>query len=113
MRDFIYVKDCLDVMWWLLENPAVNGVFNVGTGTARTWNDLARSVFQAMGREVDVEYIDIPEAIREKYQYFTEAPVEKLRRAGYDKEFTPLERGAGEYVREYLEKDDPHLDALA
>ncbi|EPR34659.1 ADP-L-glycero-D-manno-heptose-6-epimerase [Alkalidesulfovibrio alkalitolerans DSM 16529] len=111
-RDFIYVKDCLEVMWWLLENPRVNGVFNVGTGKARSWNDLARAVFAAMGREPDIEYIEMPEAIRDKYQYFTEAPMEKLRRAGYDREFTSLEDGARDYVQNYLEKPEQHFDSL-
>lgn len=111
-RDFIFVKDCLEVMWWLLENPRVNGVFNVGTGAARSWNDLARAVFAAMGREPDIEYIEMPEAIRDKYQYFTEAPMEKLRRAGYDREFTSLEDGARDYVQNYLEKPEQHFDSL-
>ncbi len=111
-RDFIYVKDCLDVMWWLLQNPHVGGVLNVGTGRARSWNDLARAVFAAMEREPRIEYIEMPEAIRDKYQYYTEAPVDRLRAAGYAREFTTLEDGAAEYVREYLDKDDPHLDAL-
>lgn len=111
-RDFIYVKDCLDVMWWLLENPHVGGVYNVGTGQARSWNDLARAVFAAMGREPKIEYIEMPEAIRGKYQYFTEAPMQKLRGAGYKGEFTSLEAGAAEYVQKYLDKDDPHLSSL-
>ncbi|EPR42453.1 ADP-L-glycero-D-manno-heptose-6-epimerase [Desulfovibrio sp. X2] len=111
-RDFIYVKDCLEVMWWLLENPRVNGVFNVGTGRARSWNDLAAAVFGAMGKPVEVEYIEMPEAIRGKYQYFTEAPMGKLRTAGFDREFTSLEDGAADYVRNYLAQDDPYLDAL-
>lgn len=111
-RDFIYVKDCLEVMWWLLENPRVNGVFNVGTGKARSWNDLARAVFAAMGREPDIEYIEMPEVIRDKYQYFTEAPMEKLRRAGYEREFTSLEDGARDYVQSYLEKPEQHFDSL-
>ncbi len=109
MRDFIYVKDCLEVMAWLLEHPEVNGIFNVGHGKARTWNDLARAVFAAMGKEPVIEYTDMPEILRGKYQYFTEAPMEKLRRAGYDKPFTSLEDGVADYVRNYLAKDDPYL----
>jgi ADP-L-glycero-D-manno-heptose 6-epimerase len=109
MRDFIYIKDCVDVMWWLLEHPEVNGIFNVGTGTARTWNDLARAVFLAMDREPDVAYIDMPEFIRDKYQYFTQADMAKLRAAGYETPFTSLEEGARDYVQRYLDKDDPYL----
>ena len=74
--------------------------------------DLARAVFAAMGREPNIEYIEMPEAIRGKYQYFTQAPMQKLRDAGYAREFTSLEDGAREYVQEYLDKDDPHLNAL-
>jgi ADP-L-glycero-D-manno-heptose 6-epimerase len=102
LRDFIYVKDCADVVTWLLERPEVNGVFNVGTGKARSFKDLATAAFAAMGREPAIEYIDMPEAIRDTYQYFTEAPMERLRAAGYTKEFTSLEDGVGDYVRGYL-----------
>lgn len=109
-RDFIYVKDIVDVMAWFLENPHANGVFNVGTGKARTWNDLANAVFAAMGREPKIEYIDMPDHLREKYQYFTQAPVDKLRSAGYKAEFTPLEQGVRDYVVNYLNKDDPYMD---
>jgi ADP-L-glycero-D-manno-heptose 6-epimerase len=111
MRDFVYIKDCVDILWWLLENPQVNGVFNVGTGIARTWNDLARAVFAAMGRTPDIEYIEMPEAIRDKYQYLTQAEMGKLRAAGYGAPFTSLEDAARDYVTNYLDKEDPYLDS--
>lgn len=109
MRDFVYVKDCTAIMAWLLEHREVNGIFNVGTGTSRTWNDLAASVFAAMEREVNIEYIEMPESIRDKYQYYTEAKMDKLRAAGCDVPLTSLEDGAADYVRNYLAQDDPYL----
>jgi ADP-L-glycero-D-manno-heptose 6-epimerase len=109
MRDFVWVKDCVDVMWWLLEHPEANGVFNVGTGKARTWNDLARAVFAALSLEPVIEYMEMPEGLRGKYQYFTQAEMGKLRAAGYEAPFTSLEDAAREYVRDYLEREDPHL----
>ena len=104
-RDFIYIKDCVDVMWWLLQNPTVNGLYNLGTGKARSWNDLAHSVFAAMNKEPDLRYIEMPEALRGKYQYFTEAPMEKLRAAGYAPVFHSLEEAAEDYVTHYLACD--------
>lgn len=111
MRDFVYVKDCVDIMWWLLNHPEAGGIINVGTGIARTWNDLARAVFSAMGKKPDIEYIEMPEAIRGKYQYLTRAEMGKLRALGYDAPFTSLEDAAKDYVTEYLAKDDPYLDS--
>ena len=108
-RDFVYVKDCVDVMMWLLENPRVNGVLNVGTGKARSFRDLALAVFEAMGREADIEYIDMPEAIRGKYQYFTEADTDRLKDAGCPVRFTSLEDAVKDYVAGYLSTDDPYL----
>ena len=108
-RDFVYIKDCVDIMAWFLENPDKNGIFNVGTGTARTWNDLANAVFAAMGREPVIEYIEMPEIIRDKYQYFTEANMNKLAEAGCDVKMTSLEDGAADYVRNYLDRDNPYL----
>ncbi|HRT28146.1 MAG TPA: ADP-glyceromanno-heptose 6-epimerase, partial [Syntrophales bacterium] len=93
MRDFIYVKDCVDVLWWLCRNPGVGGIFNLGTGVARTWNDLARAVFSALDMEPQIEYVEMPEGLRDQYQYFTEARMEKLRAAGYRAEFRSLEEG--------------------
>ena len=109
MRDFVYVKDCVDAMWWLLRNPDANGLFNVGTGTAREWNHLARAVFAAMEREPVIEYMDMPEELRGKYQYFTQAPMRRLADAGCPVRFRSLEDGARDYVQNYLAQADPYL----
>ncbi len=109
LRDFIWVGDCVDVMLWLLDTPSVSGLFNVGTGKARSFADLARAVFAAMERPEDISYVPTPEAIRDKYQYFTEAKMARLRAAGYDKPFTELEDGVGRYVRDFLSQSDPYL----
>ncbi len=109
-RDFVYVKDCATLMAWFLENPGVNGLFNVGTGKARTWNDLAAAVFAVMGSEGRIEYIPMPEAIRHSYQYHTEAKVDRLRDAGAPVPSTTLEDAVAEYVREYLASTDPYLN---
>ena len=108
-RDFVYIKDCVDIMAWFLENPDTGGIFNIGTGTARTWNDLANAVFSALGKEPDIEYIPMPEVIRDKYQYFTQADMGKLRAVGCDVKMTSLEDGARDYVQNYLNKDDRFL----
>lgn len=108
-RDFIYVRDCVKVVLWLLANPQVSGLFNVGTGQARSFDDLARALFAALGREPQVEYIEMPETLRDKYQYFTQAPMDKLRLAGYSAPFTSLEEGVREYVQQFLLKEDPYL----
>lgn len=102
LRDFIYVKDVVKVSLWLMENRPASGIYNLGTGTARTFLDLARSTFRAMGLKEEIEFIDTPEDIRDKYQYFTEARMEKLRNAGYEGPFLSLEDGVGDYVRNYL-----------
>ena len=108
-RDFLYVKDAVAVMLWLLEHPEAGGLYNVGCGTARTWNDLAAAVFSAMERAIAVDYIPMPEAIRDKYQYLTEAKMDRLRLAGYDQPFLTLEEGVADYVRSYLAKPDRYL----
>ena len=108
-RDFVYVKDCCDVMLWMLEQPSVAGVFNLGTGQARSWNDLAQAVFTAMGRRPNIEYIEMPEVLRPRYQYLTEASMDKLRQAGYRQPFTTLEEGVEDYVTNYLSKADSYL----
>jgi len=109
MRDFIYVKDCVDVLWWLCRNPGVGGIFNLGTGVARTWDDLVRAVFSALDMEPRIEYVEMPEGLRDQYQYFTEARMEKLRAAGYRAEFRSLEEGVRDYVVNYLRQKDPYL----
>lgn len=102
LRDFVYVKDVCDVILWLLEHPQVSGLFNVGTGRAQSFRELAEATFHALGMEPRVEYIDMPEHLREKYQYYTQAEMSKLRDAGYDKPFMDLESGARDYVTGYL-----------
>lgn len=108
MRDFVWVGDCVDVMLWLLDTPGVDGLFNLGSGRARTWNDLAAAMYAAAGRPVAIEYMPMPEHLKGKYQYFTEARVDKLRQAGYAKPFTSLEDGIGMYVRNFLATIDPY-----
>ncbi|MCH2214943.1 MAG: ADP-glyceromanno-heptose 6-epimerase [Flavobacteriales bacterium] len=102
LRDFIYVKDLIDVCIFLMEERKHSGLYNLGTGTARTFLDLARSTFAALDLEPNISFIDTPEDIREKYQYFTQANMSKLKEIGYDKEFTSLEDGVREYVQDYL-----------
>jgi ADP-L-glycero-D-manno-heptose 6-epimerase len=104
-RDFLYVKDAVDMTLHLAANPAANGIFNIGSGVARTWNELARAVFAALGREPRIEYIDMPETIRDKYQYFTQANVHKLLASGYDSPITSLEDAVRDYVVNYLVTD--------
>lgn len=101
-RDFIYVKDAVDISLWLLDNSTANGVFNVGTGIARTWNDLARAMFKALGKPEKIAYIDMPDGLRDQYQYHTKADISKLRSAGYNKPFTSLEDAIEDYIREHL-----------
>jgi ADP-L-glycero-D-manno-heptose 6-epimerase len=101
-RDFLYVKDAVSMTLHLAANPAANGIFNIGAGVARTWNELARAVFAALGREPRIEYIDMPVSIRDKYQYFTQADIGKLRAAGYGQPITSLEDAVRDYVVNYL-----------
>lgn len=101
-RDFIYVKDLVDVCIYLMNHRKNSGIYNLGTGHARTWNDLAKAIFNALQMPVNIEYIDIPEDIRDTYQYFTEANMSKLRSIGYTREFTSVEDGVNDYVRNYL-----------
>jgi ADP-L-glycero-D-manno-heptose 6-epimerase len=105
-RDFVYVRDCVDVVLWLLSHPDVNGLFNLGTGQARSFDDLARAVFSALGRPAQVTYIDMPSVIRPNYQYFTEASMQRLKDAGYSKPFTSLADGVRDYVGRYLSQPD-------
>ncbi len=104
MRDFIYVKDLIDVCIFLMEHRKNSGIYNLGTGKARSFNDLGVATFQALGLTPTIEYIDTPADIRDKYQYFTEASMQKLRSIGYDKPFTSLEDGVEDYVQNYLVK---------
>ena len=101
-RDFVYVKDVVSVLLFLLETRKKSGLYNLGTGKARTFYDLAANTFRALGKEPNISFVDTPEDIRDKYQYFTEANMTKLREAGYDKDFYSLEEGIQDYVRNYL-----------
>jgi ADP-L-glycero-D-manno-heptose 6-epimerase len=102
VRDFVYVKDAVEVTLAFHADLAISGIFNCGTGSARTWNDLVKAVFAALDRKPHIQYIDMPESIRDQYQYHTEADMGKLREAGYDKPFTSLEDGIRDYVQNYL-----------
>jgi ADP-L-glycero-D-manno-heptose 6-epimerase len=102
MRDFVYVKDATEVMYFLLNNRKHSGIYNLGTGTARTFIDLTKSVFNSMNIPEKIEFIDTPMDIRDKYQYFTEANMNKLRSIGYTMPFTSLEEGIKDYVKNYL-----------
>jgi ADP-L-glycero-D-manno-heptose 6-epimerase len=108
-RDFVYVKDCADLIWWLIETPDVNGIFNVGTGQARTWNALAGAIFRAMKTPEHLEYIDMPESLQDRYQYFTQANMEKLAARGCPVSFMRLEDAVSDYVVNYLQRTDPYL----
>jgi ADP-L-glycero-D-manno-heptose 6-epimerase len=107
-RDFVYVRDAADVTQWLLENPQVNGIYNLGSGQARSFEAMARRVFEAAGKTPQIEYGPMPPAIRDKYQYFTEAKMERLKAAGYPKPMTPLEEGIDDYVTRYLSQPDSY-----
>jgi ADP-L-glycero-D-manno-heptose 6-epimerase len=112
-RDFVWIGDAVAVMLWLLDRPEVSGLFNVGSGWARSFNDLAQAVFAALGREPRIEYVDMPARLRDRYQYFTEAPIDRLRRAGYDAPMTTLEEGVRRYVRDHLEPSAGGTETLA
>ncbi|HWX04580.1 MAG TPA: ADP-glyceromanno-heptose 6-epimerase [Bradyrhizobium sp.] len=105
-RDFIYVDDVVRVMMWLHATPQVSGIFNVGTGKARSFRDMMLSAYSALGAAPNIQYIDMPEAIRGSYQYFTQGAVDRLRRAGYNGGFTALEDAVGSYVKGYLDRAD-------
>ena len=105
LRDFVYVKDLCKVVHFMIEHPDVSGLFNLGTGQARSFYDLAAATFDAMGVKRNIAFVEMPESLRPKYQYFTEAKMDKLREAGYKEEFYSLEDGARDYVQNYLMKD--------
>jgi ADP-L-glycero-D-manno-heptose 6-epimerase len=108
MRDFIYVRDCVDVVLWFLDNANISGLYNLGTGQARTWMDLANALYGALDRPANVQIVDMPAELQTKYQYFTQANMERLRESGYRRPFTSLENGVGEYVKKYLINEDPY-----
>jgi ADP-L-glycero-D-manno-heptose 6-epimerase len=105
-RDFIYVDDVVRVMMWLLSTPSVSGIFNVGTGKARSFRDMMLSTYAALGTEPNIRYVDMPEAIRRSYQYFTQSDAGRLQRAGYNGGFTALEEAVGIYVKGFLDRAD-------
>jgi ADP-L-glycero-D-manno-heptose 6-epimerase len=105
-RDFIYVDDAVGVVRWLLDTPSVSGIFNVGTGAARSFRDMITAMFRALGRDANILYVDMPAVLRERYQYFTEADVSRLRYAGYNAGFTPLEEAVRRYVTGFLDQPD-------
>lgn len=107
-RDFIWVGDCVDVLLWLYDLPHVSGLINCGTGEARSFHDLMVALFKALERKPAIEYIEMPESLRPRYQYFTEARVTRLREAGYDTPFTSLEDGVTRYVTQFLATADPY-----
>lgn len=102
LRDFVYVKDLCKVVHFMIEHPEVSGLFNLGTGTARSFYDLAAATFDAMGVKRNITFVEMPESLRLKYQYFTQAKMDKLREAGYKEDFYSLEEGAKDYVQNYL-----------
>ncbi len=108
-RDFVYIKDVVDVMHYFYQNKKINGLFNIGTGESRTWNDLAKACFNAMNKKVKIKYISMPISMRNKYQYFTEAKLAKLKGAGYTEKFYTLEDAVLDYIKNYLSQDDPYL----
>ena len=105
LRDFVYVKDVCDAIFWLLSHEKINGLFNVGTGRAQSFRELAEATFHALGMKANIEYIDMPEHLKNKYQYYTQAEISQLREAGYTRKFMDLEEGAEDYVLKYLNKD--------
>jgi ADP-L-glycero-D-manno-heptose 6-epimerase len=103
MRDFLYVKDAVEMTLHFAEKgSSAGGLYNLGSGQANTWTTLAGAIFSALGREPRVEFIDMPESLRAKYQYYTQADIAKLRATGYDRPVTPLAEAVGDYVRNYL-----------
>lgn len=107
-RDFIYIKDALDVCVFFYEQKKLSGLFNLGTGRAETWNAIARAMFRALGKKPVIEYMDMPEELKDKYQYFTEADMTALRSAGYKKDFMSIEDSVGDYITSYLDTDNPY-----
>lgn len=108
-RDFVWVGNAVAVLLWLLDTPAASGLFNVGTGRARSYLEMAHAVCRAADREPEVEFIDMPAPLRGQYQSFTQAPIERLRASGFDGQLTPLEAGITRYVRDYLRQADPYV----
>ncbi|OGN47022.1 MAG: ADP-glyceromanno-heptose 6-epimerase [Caulobacterales bacterium GWE1_67_11] len=108
LRDFVYVDDVVDIIEFLLQSPEVSGIFNAGSGQARSFDDLAKATFAAAGKAPSIEYVDMPEAIRDRYQYFTQARMDRIRAAGFEGQSTPLEEGVRRYVQNFLAQPDQY-----
>ena len=108
LRDFVYVKDCCAVMMWLLDNRSVSGIYNLGTGQARSFVDLMYAIGAALGKPVNIEYVDMPESIRPNYQYFTQALMDKVQHAGFSQPMHSLEQGVADYVQQHLLQADSY-----
>ncbi len=107
-RDFVYVRDCVEVMLWLRRTPAPSGIYNLGTGRAQSWLELMSALYATVGQPLQVGWIDMPDEIRDRYQYFTQADMTKLRAAGYDRPFATVQEGVADYVQRYLSNEDPY-----
>ncbi|MFP4097954.1 MAG: ADP-glyceromanno-heptose 6-epimerase [Alphaproteobacteria bacterium] len=108
MRDFVYIDDCVSIMLWLYENPQVSGLFNIGSGKARTFSDLIKATFTAANIKPNIKFIEMPDSLRDKYQYFTEANISKLRDAGYNKPLIELEDGIEKYLTSFMACEDKY-----
>ncbi len=108
-RDFIYIKDAVEVMYYFLTHPEITGIYNLGTGHARSWNDLAKAMFSSLGKSPSIEYVDMPQDLIKKYQYYTEADISKLRKAGCDHEFMSLEASVDDYIKNFLMREEKVL----
>ena len=108
-RDFVWVFDCVKVMMWMYKNPHISGIFNIGSGVARSFNDVASNIFEAIEKPVQIDYIPLPDSLKKQYQYFTQATMQKLKSKGYDQPFTTLEEGISTYVKDFLLQEDPYI----
>ncbi|TES91218.1 MAG: ADP-glyceromanno-heptose 6-epimerase [Candidatus Cloacimonadota bacterium] len=109
VRDFVYVKDVVRMTLFIYDNPDVNGIINIGTGIARSFNDLSSAVFHSMKKKENIDYIEMPDYLKSQYQNFTQADISKLKNFGYKKKISSLEEGVSDYVRNYLLTPDPYL----
>jgi ADP-L-glycero-D-manno-heptose 6-epimerase len=105
-RDFIYVDDVVRVVMWLLATPSISGLFNVGTGKARSFKDMMLAAYAALGAHPNIQYVEMPKSIRDSYQYFTQSDVDRLQRAGYNGGFRPLEQTVETYIKDFLDRAD-------
>jgi ADP-L-glycero-D-manno-heptose 6-epimerase len=108
-RDFLYVKDAVEMTLYFMQNKIVSGIYNIGTGVANSFNEFVKPVFKALGKKENIEYFEMPDILKEKYQYFTQADISKLRNTGYDKKITPIDEAVTDYVKDYLDSGNPYL----